>query len=213
MNPEEHLDLERLHALLDGELAEAEARAARVHLAGCGFCQAEVELAGSFREASSEPLDRELSQRLRASVRSERGVRRTRRVSPQRQWLQRGLLAASLILAALGIREILPAQRGSTPTSTLRAFDAPMDWALELGELDGGWQLQWQAIPGAREYLVRVQSSRGDLIWESRTAETKLRLERADITGDAEPGSMFFVTVVTTIDGQEQSSPPMPLQL
>ena len=73
---------DRLSALLDGELAPADAEAARGHLAACGWCSEELALAGEARRwlRSLPPVEppADFYRRLRADAPAPAPMRRRR---------------------------------------------------------------------------------------------------------------------------------------
>jgi hypothetical protein len=154
------LDDDVIAALADGSVDASERAAALSHVADCTRCSA---LLGSVARAIADPaVSREVS---RVAV-------------PSRRRLYLAIPIAAAAVLALWIM----------PRGTDRAGDrhrdpvpiaAPIPTPVEpAGTVAQAVSFRWRSVAGARQYRVILFNQRGDVLFESQTADTSAPLPR-----------------------------------
>lgn len=150
-----------------GLLSSEEALRVEAHVLGCDACFESVyasapvaerltSLAGRHEEAARPPTSRP------------RGRRRS--------MLLRGLAASILIAAVLAV--LAPWEVGENAGSGTRGAvePGPGKPLTPIGEVARPERLEWEPVPGARDYRVRLSTARGLLVWEATVESPPAKL-------------------------------------
>jgi|GEM_PF-5932140 len=115
--------VERLEALVDGELGAREQAAVESHLASCPGCRRErtraLALRGALRELPNLDPPADLLERVRAAARAEDEARQRRGRSRRRAWP--ALAAAAVVLLAAGATLLRTTARSLPDPQLVRA--------------------------------------------------------------------------------------------
>jgi hypothetical protein len=225
----DHLEPATLFELCAGTLEAGSAALARAHLATCGVCQAELALALGFVDAKDGPLAQDVEDALRD--RFARGLADSPRATPGREtgapavpprtaarrrqrplaWrpATAWLVAASLVVAGLGIWRVTQDSALLHPSGQVRALGVPAAWDLTVDTVAAqGWRLRWTSLPQATTYQLRVLSVSGEVLLERPASPTGAEIRRAELpvaSGDR-PG-LLVRAVATGPGGFRRESP------
>jgi anti-sigma factor ChrR (cupin superfamily) len=181
-SPGAHPEPERLAALVDGEMQEAERLTVLEHVLRCPTCKPELEL---LRAASE-------------------GARAAERRVPPMQWM--AIAAAALLLVGVGVL-VFRGTHAAVPVDVMRGGHA----AVSVIEPATGTtvaapvQLAWHAMAGARSYRVELLTTRGEVVGAWTTADTTLAV--ADSVHVSANGSYDMWVRAMLADRTEVSSP------
>lgn len=228
-----HVDPATL-VLLEERTLDSRARdRALSHLEACGRCQAELSLVRRYRAVPpGARLDGVRSERLQATFREKlaarlepreqegrvRPRRRAIRLGPvrlagsSRDWMVRGLVAASLTLLAVGAHQMLESTGPGELGRSFRSGEVgPAVLELRVDSTVAGWTLSWPPLEGVATYHVRVLSVRGVTLLDEDVEGSEVRIERSAL-GDVELPQLLLVQVEATDPyGQIVRSEPVPL--
>lgn len=159
-----HVDPHVLHEMAAGGLDSDQAQSVNEHLADCGRCRAEFALAGSFAEAVSAEV-------ARPAPTTGSGLRR----APVWRMARWGLLAASVALVAIGVREFrAPAPPSPVSDGVVRGPARGSAWVAQVESAPGGWLVEWPAEDGATSYTVEFLGADGLPVWTASTDATRM---------------------------------------
>jgi hypothetical protein len=184
---------------------------ARAHVERCAYCRNELAMLVEFQDATPLPgeaaavawIQGELERRSVTTPAASRSESFWTRVSswisrafPSRGW-QMIPVAAGLLFVVAGAMylrqgdETLKAPISGEPVwrSQGLAGIAPLGDVAEAPS-----ELQWSAVPGATEYLVRVMEVDRTEIWRSDASSTRIALP-AEVRGQMTPGRSFLWTI------------------
>jgi hypothetical protein len=208
---ERHLDAAALLDLHEKRLPAEEEAKAWSHLESCGHCRAELALARSFVEGEGEEAPAATRERHRKALLARFDGAREKppakivdvRAHPAwSSWLSRGLMAASLAFLVIAGWQI--AHRTPTPerSSVLRATPPEARWEMIVWDpTPTGWPLEWEPVPGAASYVVRVQTESGDVLAEVPAGEKGVEV-RFDVVPEAHRAeALYAVGVAVGLNG------------
>jgi hypothetical protein len=117
-------------------------------------------------------------------------------------WLSWGLVAASLAFLALAGWQIAHRAKAPAPSATLRATPPQARWDMIVWDPGPtGWPLEWEPVPGAASYVVRVQTESGEALAEVPAGDKGIEV-RFDVVPEAHRAeALFAVGVAVGMDG------------
>lgn len=161
---------------LAGTLSPEESEAFEEHYFGCDRCFAAVQRGNEIRAAMSAAAD--------TGVTPIAG--RRRRFS---SW-QPALLAAGLVIIAVGIRQVSGRRPATATTEDPSPVDAsrgaPSQLTLKSHATSTALAAAWSPLTTARSYRVRLLATDGSLLFERETTDTVVMLSR-DLVRDETP--------------------------
>jgi hypothetical protein len=218
-DPEAHVDVETLIELEERTLDAESRNRVLSHLETCGRCQAELALLWSYNrvpgdarlaDGHSERLEASFRQKLREREELEGGRfpahprHRGLRLGPirfpfsGRSLVVGGLAAASLALLVVGGYQTLQSpEMGELGQAFRSAGEESGHLTLRTEPTADGWNLSWARRGGVATYHVRVLTARGGTLLERDVEDTRLKIERSELTGAA-PGELLLVQVEAT---------------
>jgi hypothetical protein len=197
---EECLPVERLESL------DATARA---HVDHCTYCQNELALLLEFRDAAPRPeeaadlawMQSELERRLAPAP----ATTSTNLWSKAAAWFQQAFpsrgwaavpVAAGLLLLVAGGMYLRTGEERLRPPAGDQVWRSQSFMAIApVGDVASPpTELQWDGVPGASQYLVRVMEVDRKEIWRGEAAATRITLP-AEIRSQMVAGRSFLWTV------------------
>jgi hypothetical protein len=201
-----HASIEELISLELGQLGTDRERELREHVQSCGICEAERTLAAQFTRDLGASLNDVQAERMRRHIDAVIVGPPARRGSRLRSpWLQRSLMAAAVVLAAIGVYQFRPEGIRTAPEQILRSGRSEDQLLLNARPTPGGWLLEWDAEEGATACNIVVRSLRGEVLL-SRTIEpgpVEISEEELSKSGAAAP---WFASVRCKIGDREFES-------
>ena len=219
MNDTGHIDPLTLARWVEGSLDADEARAVAQHVAQCGRCQAEADLARDhFSVAAGEDLG-ELSLRLRhtfaqhlqekmaAAVRqgvaaspARRGMARR---TPPRRWFERRhlpawLAAAAVALFAIGLHQLsTPSTAPPLPSGEMRAAERTPAIELTVTSAPDGWVVSWRLRHKLHDLRLTIEDLQGRVVGqkildEDAVAASTLRITRPWLQERSDSRELFL---------------------
>lgn len=183
--------LVELDGLGDGSLPEAAAKRVRGHLADCARCQTELALLHEFERASPRAAEAatvqwittQLERRFAGAIaqparKSEATVTPIRRRLPRRPMQVGFAIAASLLVAAVGIGINKSRPPGfEPPTGALVFRSGSLAVVSPAASLEAPPRdLRWQPWASASSYAVRVMEVDHEVLWSAETGQTAIAL-------------------------------------
>lgn len=233
-----HIEIEELFLYEEGTLETGRSESLTAHLEGCGICRTELSLLRKYKsvpanaevEGRSDSLSAEFHARLEERRAREEGVaqerfrvveagaRPHRGMKPPGRWVAIGMIAASALLVAIGVFQMIPDREvgdlgtgyRSSPVTNL------VDVRVEPGQAgddreDGTWTIAWTLPAGAHHPELEILNSFGEVVRERDLIGSELALSRQDIPG-AERFALLFVRV-TAIDAAGEVIKSEPVRL
>lgn len=183
-------EMEQLGRYADGAIEPLQKAGMEQHVAGCGYCQAELALLREFEAAEVRPEEQRPVAWIRARLQDRaQELQGGTRKPEARSWLEAifatpMLGRAALVLGCLLIlvSGSLYLRRGSAPvlntgagsgSEVMRSNDvAPI---APRGDLTvAPTSLEWQALPGAIRYQVQIMEVDRSELWKGETAATQI---------------------------------------
>ena len=185
----------------------------RAHVEGCAWCRNEVAMLAEFQAADVRPeeaadvawVESELARRAAPAPVPAKPVESL--WSRIQAWLGSGswqwapLAAAALLLVVVGGMYLRQGNEGLRPVppgeQVMRSgsFQA----LAPVGDLESApAAFQWEAVPGAAQYLVRVMEVDRTVIWHTETPGTRAELAAAVRAGMT--AGRTFQWTVTAVD-------------
>jgi len=217
---------EELACLLDGQ---AESQVAE-HVESCAWCQTEIKLLQSFEAADVSYREAEDVRRVNELLQARSGeIFRVPRTAPAprpswwqslfaRPWRSPAVLAmaAVLVLVAVGLEW----RRNAPPTlGPVGGSDVLRSGALKVvaptGDLQQAPQeIQWEAVPGATRYEVRLLEVDRTEMWKTETSELRVALPKA-MEARIVPGKTILCQVAAYDSGGRKlsESEPVPFRI
>jgi hypothetical protein len=201
---------------------------ARAHVERCAYCRNELAMLVEFQTATPRPeeaaavawIESELERRSAATPQATpseglwSGVSSwISRAFPSRGWQVIPVAAGLLFLVAGGVylrqgNEGLRPPAGGEPVWRSQGFAG----LAPLGDVAAApAELQWDAVPGAGKYLVRVMEVDRTEIWRAEAPGTRIALP-AEIRGQMTAGRSFL-WMVTARDGTGSTVAETSLQI
>src|SRR3954462_7255586 len=183
--------LVELDGLGDGSLPEAAAKRVRGHLADCARCRPELALLHEFERASPRAAEAatvqwittQLERRFAGAIapparKSEATVTPIRRWLPRRPMQVGFAIAASLLVAAVGIGINKSRPPGfEPPTGALVFRSGSLAVVSPAASLEAPPRdLRWQPWASASSYAVRVMEVDHEVLWSAETGQTAIAL-------------------------------------
>ena len=168
----------QLAAFVELRLAGSERTRVEAHIAGCEYCLGQVGALERLQDAA--PLD-DVPSRMLAAAR-ELASRGSRAAKPAWYWGAAAAATACLVVAVtFGVR---PPQAGLVSHSQMvrgttgHATAAPeVLFPREAAVVPrSALEFRWAHVEGALFYEVRVMTTAGDLVWETRPDHTEVRM-------------------------------------
>jgi len=218
----EHIDPARLVEFVEERLDRASTDKVEQHVAGCGQCSAELELARRYVETSvgaevegrSEALKSSFATRLDQRLDSPKEPTRTPRRGLSGRWLSRGLLAASIAVIGFGLLQFRSSTRPGDDELGRRIRSEGSSGVLELDVqpvAGGSLELTWTAPTGARDLKLRVIAADGSLVFERDVESSPMLLEMRELGEDAGNAELLMQLVGTDANGSTLRSVPQRL--
>lgn len=216
---------ERIAAYIDRQLSEQQRQSIQRHLADCAYCMKSV--AGAMSDMSQPATQTPAWLRRKAEEQAGPAKSRYRRWA----WAFAPVLASllvAIVLMKLPVRTgklapagpsstaVVPpqsgAQAGGAPTESTRSIKSESE-PLRLLEPAGGAELArghlqfaWRAVPDATSYRIRVTTTEGAVVWETRSEQPHVQ---APQNLKIAPGSYFAWVTAYLADGRELESAPV----
>jgi hypothetical protein len=189
---------------------------ARAHVEHCAYCQNELAMLVEFQEATPRPeeaaavtwIQSELERRSATNPQARPSEGLWARVSswisrafPSRGWQMIPVAAGLLLVVAGGMylrqgNDGLKPPTGGEPVWRSQGFAG----VAPLGDVTAApAELQWDAVPGAAKYLVRVMEVDRTEIWRSEASSTRIVLP-PEVRGQMTAGRSFLWTVTARND-------------
>lgn len=181
-----------LVAYVQSRLAEEDRARFEHHLADCGFCRSQIGFLARADELGPLPP---VPTHLLAAASGEHSVASLRlrrfRAAP---YALAAAAAFAGVMVLLPLRGPAPAPEGETRAPAVAVAGAPEIVHPEEGQRvpRSALDLWWRESPGALGYRVELVDADGDLVWQGRTAATRLQLP-AGVALEA--GRTYFVWV------------------
>ncbi|MFN8178884.1 MAG: CHAT domain-containing protein [bacterium] len=117
-------------------------------------------------------------------------------------WLSWGLVAASLAFLGLAGWQASRHAKAPEPSAPLRATPPQARWDMIVwAPTPAGWPLEWEPVPGAASYVVRLQTESGAVLAEVPAGEKGIQV-RCDVVPEAHRAeALFAVGVAVGTDG------------
>jgi hypothetical protein len=177
------LAVEKLEMCLEGDVPPHLSR----HLESCVHCRTELDLLRSFYTPPRDPAEAEAVRQITERLQTPRPIRRA---VPRSWWKDllevRWLSPAAVVLAAMLIVTAVGLQWRHGAAPGLYAPNRPEDNVLRSGRLtligpSGDLeavptQIQWQTLPGAATYQVRMLEVDHSEIWTASTPASQLEI-------------------------------------
>lgn len=161
-------------------LSAEESEAFEEHYFGCDRCFAAVQRRSEIRAAMS-PASSEVATHAEPRVMPILSGR-----SRFSSW-RPALIAAGLVLVAVGIRRVAGRQPATETTAALPPIDASRGAASQLTLRSHATSTvlaaAWSPLATARNYRVRLLATDGSLLFERETADTAVMLSRDVVRG------------------------------
>ena len=197
-----HASPEELALLQLGEISPDAERELREHLQSCGLCQAELALAADFVadtcESAGELRQSRMREHVGAVVGNGTGTAHGR--PRRRRGLERLLMAAAVVFAAVGIYELRPHTLPTGPGEVLRSADMAASIDLGVSLRDDGWLLSWTVNGGGEGQRVRIRSMRGEELWVADVSGSEFLISFDQPELEGVPGP-FFAGVLRAAEG------------
>ncbi len=220
MSDQRHIDPLTLAAYALGELDAEESAVLRAHLETCGRCQAEADLAADhFRvepntrlHPRSESLANSFARRLsREAVLPRSGPNGGSSPTPVARWRGRAswwLVAAAVVFAGIGLREMMPASNGPLPTGVLRGEGARgSEVQVERGT--ESWILRCPECAPLQNLEVSVVDDQGEIVFRSPLSPDRWEIPFSAV-GESPDSTLHFVRIRGVDDaGRRWESPPV----
>ncbi len=170
--------LEKLAALFDGQLTDAESAAARAHVAACPMCEADWRMLADFVEAKPEPAEDAAVRKIAAAVEKARKPARAGWFSWAGVPKLAGALAALVLVAAVGLQY---QSQKSTDLSGFQESGALRSSArlelLQKGDFSAPLtEISWTSVSSAVSYLIVVSEVDGAVLWRGESKDAHLIL-------------------------------------
>jgi hypothetical protein len=192
---------------LPAERLETLDATARAHVDRCTYCQNELAMLLEFCDAAPKPeeaadmawMQAELERRL-APAPPPAGIWSTavawfHQAFPSRGWAVVPVAAALLLLVAGGMYLRTGEERLRPPTGEPVWRSQSFAAIAPVGDVASApTELQWDAVPGASQYLVRVMEVDRKEIWRGETAEMRIALP-GEIRSQMTAGRSFLWAV------------------
>ena len=184
---------------------------AREHVGHCVYCQNELAMLVEFEEAAPQPeeaadvawIQSELERRSATAPQGRPSESFWARVSswisgvfPSRGWQIAAVAASLLFVVAGGMylrqgNDRLSPPAGGEPVWRSQGFAG----VAPLGDVTAApTELQWEAVPGAGKYIVRVMEVDRTEIWRSEATSTSIPLP-SEVRAQMTAGRSFLWTV------------------
>lgn len=208
--------LGRTAECLPVEMLAAMDAPARAHVERCAYCQNELAMLVEFRTATPRPeevasvawIQSKLERRSAATPQAlpSEGLWASvgswiRQAFPSRRWQMVPVAAGVLFLVVGGVylrqgNEVLRPPAGGEQVWRSQQFAG----LAPLGDVAAApAELQWDAVPGAGKYLVRVMEVDRTEIWRAEAAGTRIALP-AEVCAQMSAGRSFL-WIITARDG------------
>jgi hypothetical protein len=200
----ECLPVERLESPLESLDAPG-----RAHVERCAYCQNERAMLAAFEDAAPQPeeaaalawIQSELDRRKLSVPPAEANTL----WSKTRAWWQGSFssrawqsvpIAAGLLLVVAGGMYLRKGDTGLRPPAGQQVWRSQSFTAITpVGDVTAApTELQWNAVPGAAKYLVRVMEVDRTEIWRGEATAARIVLP-PEIRGPMTPGRSFLWTV------------------
>ena len=220
--PDRHIPVETLAAWVSGEIPEEQGAPIAAHVEACGFCAAEAELAREFFTTPAEADAGQRSAKMRAEFTKRLATRPTQRAessgrrSParpprsRRRWAWVAL-AASVVFAFVGLRQMTDTLELPLPSGEMRAGEPGTGWEIDLTDTGTAWIVEWTGPVPLRGVEVVVEGSEGRELLRRSAKSDPPRIERREIDVSA-AGEILFVRILgLDAEGRLHTSPPWTL--
>jgi len=205
-----HSALGRTAECLPVERLETLDAQGRAHVDHCTYCQNELAMLLEFRDAAPKAeeaadiawMQAELERRLTATPPRlpspgiwEKAMAWFHQAFPSRGWAAVPVAAALLLLVAGGMYLRTGEERLRPPTGDQVWRSQSFAAIAPVGDVPSApTELQWDAVPGASQYLVRVMEVDRKEIWRGEAAGTRIALP-PEIRSQMTAGRSFLWTV------------------